>query len=90
MGPQTEPPTGGEEVRTNSGWVEVHFRKDGTPTYVETHMNLTVTVRDYDGKTTDIHMTVHETVTLSDINEHFAITAPRGIEKARNFDEVFG
>jgi len=27
---------------------------------------------------------------LGDCNEHFAITAPKGIEKARNFDEVFG
>ena len=77
-------------VTTQSGWVEVHLMKDGTPTYIETYMKLIVTVKGYDGKTADIHMTIHETVALSDINEHFVITAPKGIEKAGNFDEVFG
>ncbi|WP_367883843.1 hypothetical protein [Thermococcus peptonophilus] len=30
-------------VNTNTGWVEVHFRSDGTPTFIETYMNLTIT-----------------------------------------------
>jgi len=49
-----------------------------------------ITVKGYDGKSTDIYLRIHNRVAFSDINEHFTIKAPKGIEKARNFDEVFG
>ncbi|MCD6372006.1 MAG: hypothetical protein J7L37_00405 [Thermococcus sp.] len=53
-------------------------------------MDTIITVKDYDGKSTDIYLRIHNRVAFSDINEHFTIKAPKGIEKARNFDEVFG
>ncbi|WP_457751274.1 hypothetical protein [Thermococcus sp.] len=75
-------------ITTKSGWVEVHLRNDGTPTFIETFMDIVITVKGYDGKTTNIYLTVHNRVAFSDINEHFTIKAPKGIEKAGNFEDV--
>ncbi|WP_240910649.1 hypothetical protein [Thermococcus sp. MV11] len=76
-------------VTTNSGWVEVHLTKDGTPTFIETHMEVILAVKGYDGRTTDIYVTLHESVALSNINEPVEIKAPEGIESAGDFEEIF-
>lgn len=75
-------------VTTKAGWVEVHLTKDGMPTLIEKHMELVITVGAYGGKTTDIHMTIHETIALWDINEPIEIKTPGGIENAGNFEEI--
>lgn len=76
-------------VTTTSGWVEVHLTDEGMPTFIETYMNIIMTVKEYDGHTVDIYMTLHETVFLSNINEPVRIDAPEGIESAGNFEEIF-
>jgi len=75
-------------ITTKSGWVEVHFRKDGTPTFIETFMNIVMIIKGYDGKITSIYMTIHNRVAFSDINKRFTIKAPKGIENATNFEDV--
>ncbi|AEK72679.1 hypothetical protein GQS_03890 [Thermococcus sp. 4557] len=79
----------GVNVTTNSGWVEVHLTKDGMPTFIETHMYLIMTIKNYSGETTDIHMILHETVALSNINEPVEIKASEGIKNAGDFEEIF-
>lgn len=76
-------------VTTNSGWVEVHLRDDGMPTFIETYMDLVVTIKGFDDRTEKLYMTIHDTVALSNINEPVRIKAPEGIEGAEDFEEMF-
>ncbi|WP_297519053.1 hypothetical protein [Thermococcus sp.] len=75
-------------VTTRSGWVEVHLRKDGTPTFIETYMNLVLAISGLNGEEIDVHMVIHNSVSLSDINGHVEINAPEGINKAKNLEEA--
>ena len=75
-------------VTTRSGWVEVHLRKDGTPTFIGTYMNLVLAIKGPNGEETDVHMVIHNSVSLSDVNEHVEINAPEGINKAENLEEA--
>ena len=76
-------------VTTKSGWVEVHFRDDGTPTSIETYMKLVITGKVLNGGKDALFMTVHEKVSLSEINKPVEIKAPKGIESAKDFEEIF-
>jgi outer membrane lipoprotein-sorting protein len=76
-------------INTNRGWVEVHFRNDGTPTFIETYMDVTITLSVSPQKPATIHEIVHDSVILSNINEPINIKAPREIENAGNFEDVF-
>ncbi len=76
-------------VTTKSGWVEVHLRNDGTPTFIETYMDLVLTVKALDERTAEVYMTVHNTVAFSNINEPVRIETPEGIENAGDFNEIF-
>ncbi|ASJ08770.1 hypothetical protein A3L11_05835 [Thermococcus siculi] len=76
-------------VDTNAGWVEVHLADDGTPTFIETHMDITMTFDFSQEKPVTSHVVVHETLSLSDVNEPVKIEVPEGIENAGDFDEVF-
>lgn len=77
-------------VTTKSGWVEVHLRKDGTPTFIETYMDLVLTINVFDDEKVEAYLTVHDTFSLSNINEPVEIRAPQGLENAGDFEEIFG
>ncbi|BAD85579.1 hypothetical protein, conserved [Thermococcus kodakarensis KOD1] len=78
-------------VNTNAGWVEVHFRDDGTPTFIETYIDLTIIIPDeFLQEPVTIHETIHDSTVFSDINKPTNITIPEGIESAGDFEEVFG
>ena len=75
-------------VTTKSGWVEVHLRDDGTPTFIETYMDIVLTINIFDDEKVEAYLTVHNTVSLSNINEPVEIEAPQGLENAGDFEEI--
>ncbi|ASJ12005.1 hypothetical protein [Thermococcus thioreducens] len=80
---------GNVTVDTKSGWVEVHLRDDGTPVFIETYMDVVMTMTGISEKPVEVHMTVHDEVKLSEVNKPVHIVAPNGIENASDFDEMF-
>ncbi len=76
-------------VTTNSGWVEVHLRNDGTPTFIEVYMNLTMTLKFTPEEIIVAHMTVHQSTMLSNVNGAVTIKTPGKIKNAENFEDVF-
>ncbi len=76
-------------VTTKSGWVEVHLREDGTPVFIETYMDLVLTINVFDDKKMEAYLTVHDRVSLSNINEPVEIEVPQGLENARYIHEIF-
>jgi hypothetical protein len=77
-------------VKTNAGWVEVHLRSDGTPTFIETHMDVTITVSiPLQGQVT-VREIIHDSVTLWGINEKVNIMTPKGIENAKPLGNSVG
>lgn len=75
-------------VTTNSGWVEVHLRNDGTPTFVEVHMNLTMAFKFAPKETVVAHLTVQQSTVFSDVNGMAGIKIPKGIKSAGDFKDV--
>ncbi|WP_297438885.1 hypothetical protein [Thermococcus sp.] len=76
-------------VTTNSGWVEVHLRKDGTPTFIEVYMDLTMTLGFSPGETVVAHLTIHQSTALTDVNGEVNIKSPKEIKSAGNFEDIF-
>jgi len=80
---------GNVTVDTKSGWVKVHLRDDGTPVFMETYMDIVMTITAISEEPVEVHMTVHKGVRLSDVNKSVEISVPAGITNASNFGEMF-
>ncbi|WP_456423296.1 hypothetical protein [Thermococcus sp.] len=77
-------------VETHEGWVLVKLKKDGTPYYIETYFNLTLWISNpFGSERIPVHMTIHDSETLSRINEPVVIEKPKGVEKAPHLDGLW-
>ncbi|NJF25938.1 hypothetical protein [Thermococcus sp. Bubb.Bath] len=62
------------ENMTGSGWIEAKLREDGTPYWIEIHLQITK-----QGKNSEVNMRVNETVNLKRINQPVKVVIPKGL-----------
>jgi len=77
-------------VETHDGWVLVKLKRDGTPYYIETYFNLTLSFPNpLTDDTIPVHVIVHDSEALSKINEPMVIEKPKGVENAPRFEGLW-